>query len=374
MKLSIAMLAKRSTQIFLLLIMVFVRLGIAPIYAQGVIHPAPLTNLGSFKSDQIRVQIISPSLSAESIDTYLFNFGFISRLRLMLSTPPDGPMAYLNVAHYQLFLPYKKQIDDDYRSMDEFINKIANQIGVSRETVYSAFGIGFNSDGSVNEDISSKAAINGRLTADQYWLRYPLNSQDTRSINDWYDSRSPAVLFNEFYPSLILGFNNLLPKIYSAALSVSNQYSKNQQEYAERQRWLQSPEGQKYQLEQANRERQAAEAEQAKLLKDYPFYAVITCEINGSNFSAFGCFDGRVQTQLELRNGSDYNLYQAYQLNQIGQQKSSGLIINLKNSFSLKAQNSSFNSILGVKIIDRENSKIVFQKKVGTYGVISIKN
>lgn len=331
-------------------------------------------NLSNLTADQISTQIIKQSLTAESIDSFQFNFGFINAFKSKLSSPPQGPYAYLDTSHYQAFLPFKNQIDSDRNQIDDIIGKIATQVGVNKERIYNSFGIYLTPEGQVNEDRSDKPVINGRLMAEQYWLRYPLNSPDTRSVNDWYDSKSPNQLFGDFYSALILGFNNFLPKIYASTSNLSAQTAKNQKAYDDRQRWLQSPEGQKYQAEQAALEKQAEAAEQARLLRDFPYFAVITCEINGSNFSAFGCFDGKVQTQLELRNGNDYNLYQAYQLNQIGQQKSSGLVINLKSSFSLKAQNSSFNSILGVKIVNRSSGEIAFQKKVGTYGVISIRN
>lgn len=343
----------------------------------GINQVIPPQNLINLTPDQIRKQIIDPSIPADLISNFLFNFGFVNRFKTKLSKFPDGDYAYLDINHYRFFLPYKTQVDNNYQSMDSFITNLSTQNGLSKRNVYAAFGIGFDSDGALKEDASASSVGQGRLMADRYWRRYPLNSPNSLPINDWYDSQSPDALFNEFYPSLVRGYSGLLPSIYTRASVVSGQYAANQKEYDDRQKWLKGPSGQQYQLDQANRQKQAAEAEQARLLRDYPFIAVITCEQNGVNFSVIACFTGSnntIQTEFELRNGDDYNLYQAIQLTRIGEQKNSGFFINLKSTFAIKAQNSSFQSILGVKIIRRSNAEVLYQKKVGIYGVISVKN
>ena len=155
-----------------------------------------------------------------------------------------------------------------------------------------------------------------------------------------------------------------------------------------REKWLQSPEGKKYTAEQIaiakkqaeeNRRTKAIEdankaIENAKLAKEFPYYAVISCGMNGQHINILACFGGDVQTEIELANGSNYGLYKIYQISNLGQQTREGMVINLRKSFNLKAQNSHEMLVLGVKVFNRATNQIVFQKQVARFGVISVRN
>lgn len=336
-----------------------------------------LQNLSSLNPGQIRIRIINQSVPADIIENISFNFGFISRFREKLSSAPQGSMAYLDIAHYNFFLSYKNKINEDYLAIDDFFNNIATQLGVNKKLVYSSFGINLNPSGSVNESGSAKSAIDGMLTADQYWMRYPLTSPYPRSVNEWYDSKSPAQLFNEFYPSIILGFNSFIPKIYSTATSVSTQLAKSQKEYDDRQKWLQSPEGQKFTANEQAKVKQAQADEDARINKEFPFYAVLTCSVGNSGGNAIiqACFSGKYSnTQIELTNGSEYGLYQNYEFNRIGKDTNQGFVINLRENFAISVQNSSDSLILGLKIFNRKTKQQTFIKQVPQFGVIKVRN
>ena len=336
-----------------------------------------LQNLSSLDPSQIRIRIINQSVPADIIENITFNFGFISSFREKLSSAPQGSMAYLDIAHYNFFLSYKNKINEDYLAIDDFFNNIATQLGVNKKVVYSSFGINLDPSGSINESGSAKTTADGRLTADQYWYRYPLNSSDTRSVNQWYDSKSPAQLFNEFYPSITLGFNSFIPKIYSTAISVSTQLAKSQKEYDDRQRWLQSPEGQKFTANEQAKVKQAQADEDARINKEFPFYAVLTCSVGNSGGNAIiqACFSGKYsKTQIELTNGSEYGLYQNYEFNRIGKDTNQGFVINLRENFAISVQNSSDSLILGLKIFNRKTKQQTFIKQVPQFGVIKVRN
>ena len=145
--------------------------------------------------------------------------------------------------------------------------------------------------------------------------------------------------------------------------------------------WLETPEGKKYLAEEAakakkeEQERARAEAaEKVRLAQEFPNYALITCSFSGRHTNIYSCFGGNVDTEIELTNGSQYGLYKLYQFNSIGKETGKGFVINLRSNFKLKVQNSGDSLVLGVKIINRRNDGVLFEKQVSRFGVISVKN
>ena len=121
------------------------------------------------------------------------------------------------------------------------------------------------------------------------------------------------------------------------------------------------------------REVQAAKKEKQKIAyaKKYPYYAVLSCEANGSHANIVACFSGGqygADTDFTL-NGK---IYKAYNINQAGDENSEGLAFDLTNDFSVVAQNAHNFLILKLVITNRLTNKIVYQKEVGQYGVINI--
>ena len=104
--------------------------------------------------------------------------------------------------------------------------------------------------------------------------------------------------------------------------------------------------------------------------EEFPFYAVITC---GEGFPVFGCFAGRVNTELELLNGNEYKMYTLIDIMQIPQNQD-GISFNLRNKFEIKMQNSDDTLVLNLKIYNRANQQIVFEKSATRFGVIRISN
>lgn len=155
---------------------------------------------------------------------------------------------------------------------------------------------------------------------------------------------------------------------------------------AERQRFLASPEGKRQVAAEAARARQAAAARQkeeadrraAALQRDreFPYYAVFTCGIGYGHIAIAPCFSGDVGTSLEIRNGSEYGNYNIVRImnGNVPHAKDTGegYIVNLRNKFSIRAQNAGESNIqLGLNIYRRGNSQPIFTKEVSNYGVIS---
>jgi len=118
---------------------------------------------------------------------------------------------------------------------------------------------------------------------------------------------------------------------------------------------------------------------QAEFAKEYPYTATLTCGMGGGDhINIFGCFAGSgsygADTELEITNGQNYQMYKVYNLGQAGNEYSTGLEINLKESFKIFAQNSAEYLVLSLKIIDNATGATLYQDSAAQYGVISITN
>mgnify|MGYP006099310891 CR=1 FL=1 len=133
--------------------------------------------------------------------------------------------------------------------------------------------------------------------------------------------------------------------------------------------------------DEIQREKQAEEKKRKdklaaeKLAKEYPYYLVVSCGFNGNHINIIACFSGdNSNTDIELKNGSDYGLYQIHQISSLGEEYSDGLHINLRSSFEFQAQNSSENLILGAKVYSRVGEEVLFQKQVSQYNWLRVNN
>jgi hypothetical protein len=133
-------------------------------------------------------------------------------------------------------------------------------------------------------------------------------------------------------------------------------------------------------LEKERIAREKAEEEErqrrAEFAKKYPFTAIIRCEIQDTTFPAEQCFFGRnnVNTNLELRNGSFYKLYQAYEIPQLDHYRGGDVRIPLEYNFELVVQNASENFILTLIVVTTENEKEIYRQSGALYKAMKISN
>ena len=125
--------------------------------------------------------------------------------------------------------------------------------------------------------------------------------------------------------------------------------------------------------------REQEQLRQAEFAKEYPYTATLTCGMGGGDhINIFGCFSGSgsygADTELEITNGQNYQMYKVYNLGQAGNEYNTGLEINLRDSFKIFAQNSAEYLVLSLKIIDNATGASVFEDSAAQYGVISISN
>ena len=98
----------------------------------------------------------------------------------------------------------------------------------------------------------------------------------------------------------------------------------------------------------------------------------------GDHINIVACFVGSgsygVDTELEITNGQNYQMYKPYSLSQAGSEYYNGLEINLRNNFKIFAQNSSEYLVLSLKIVDNATGATLYQDSAAQYGVINISN
>lgn len=116
-------------------------------------------------------------------------------------------------------------------------------------------------------------------------------------------------------------------------------------------------------------ERARSEAARRAELAEFPYVAFISCGMNGTNIAAPACF---TDTDLEIRNGSAYGLYRVGNLGEAGPETQRGLMIRLRKSFAIRAQNSDDTLILGVEIQDAATRQVLFQQQASQYRTIRI--
>jgi hypothetical protein len=119
----------------------------------------------------------------------------------------------------------------------------------------------------------------------------------------------------------------------------------------------------------------AQAASEKKKAADFPYVAYISCMVGTQKTRVQACMSSRsVQTEIELKNGSEYRMYKMFEVENIGNWNGEDLVVDLRSNFELKAQNADDTLTLNVVIKNRATGAVVFQKSAAKFGVIAIKN
>ena len=116
---------------------------------------------------------------------------------------------------------------------------------------------------------------------------------------------------------------------------------------------------------------------QMEFAKEFPYTATINCGMNGRHINIMACMSGSgsIQSQLELTNGSEYKMYQAWDVaQQAGRETSEGVVIPLRSSFKIKIQNVTDTLILTVKVVNNATGKVAFTESAAKYGTVRVGN
>lgn len=121
----------------------------------------------------------------------------------------------------------------------------------------------------------------------------------------------------------------------------------------------------------------AAQRQAEQLAREFPYKLVITCEIQGQNIGIEPCFlrsRHGIDTVLEIRNGTDYGMFKPWDLRRLGDSRGEGLIIPLRENFSVKGQNASERFLLTFKLFSTATGDRLFIESAPRYGFLAIAN
>ncbi len=132
-------------------------------------------------------------------------------------------------------------------------------------------------------------------------------------------------------------------------------------------------------IDEQNRLYQEAEAEaaeqnriaQEEYLRDYPFYAKISCNMFGSQYSIILCFSGEyTQTTITLDANGQSREKKFYNFTDLGYYDGETLVIDLPRNYDLTAQNASDDATLRVEIFDQKTHELLQVDEASSlYGV-----
>lgn len=151
----------------------------------------------------------------------------------------------------------------------------------------------------------------------------------------------------------------------------------------DREKWLESPAGKRYLAEEAAKKKRAEEdakkqalAERQRIAKEYPYYAIISCKIQGMHTGIYNCLANQYggATVIKLKNGEKEDIFQLYDIGRLGIETGDGFMVRLRKSFTLQTQNASEYLIMGVEIFDAVHERLLFERKSLKYERISVKN
>ena len=137
-------------------------------------------------------------------------------------------------------------------------------------------------------------------------------------------------------------------------------------------------------IDEKNRLHQEAEAEAAEqkgiarqeYLRDYPFYAKISCNMFGNQTGLALCFMGEyTDTTITLDANSQSREKKFYNFTDLGYYEGPTLVIDLPRNFNLSAQNASDDATLRVKIYDQKTHELLQVDEAGSlYSIASSYN
>lgn len=132
---------------------------------------------------------------------------------------------------------------------------------------------------------------------------------------------------------------------------------------------------------EAAERRAAAEAEAARREQEkrraaeFPFVAEFTCSVSQQRTSLQAClYSGSLRTEIEIRNGGEHRVYKIHDVAEMGAWNGSAMLVDLRRSFEIKAQNADETFVLGLVVRDRASGAVRFQREAGRFGVLRVGN
>lgn len=119
--------------------------------------------------------------------------------------------------------------------------------------------------------------------------------------------------------------------------------------------------------QQATEERQRREA----LARQFPYTATLRCAGPSGVAPTATCLNGRtLRAQLELANGGPARQFGAADLAQAGTETAQGLVITLRDRFTIEVQNVDETLSLTLRIVETANNQPVFERSAGRFEML----
>lgn len=120
-------------------------------------------------------------------------------------------------------------------------------------------------------------------------------------------------------------------------------------------------------------EQQAAEERQRRqgMARQFPYTATLRCAGPAGVVPTATCLAGRtLRSQLELSNGDVSRLFAAGDLAQAGTEGPQGLVIPLRDRFTIETQNVDERLTLTLRIVETASDQLVFERSAGRFEVL----
>ena len=238
---------------------------------------ADLKYVKKLSTDEIRERLVIKTWDASILDSILFNYSFIhtfnKRMEELQKRKVDGNLVgYDETRKYQYFSPFFPLIKKSMIGMNSAITEISRKANIEPTVLTQSLGLyarvedGYlDARNSKNDSATNKSIYNGAVIANSYFNRFP---DKTNSVNEWYDSRDPEILFGSYYSEFINNFKYDASKFLETAKKYEAEQiaiaQKREDEKVAREKWLISPEGRKFLADEKKTEeiRLKAEAEE----------------------------------------------------------------------------------------------------------------
>ncbi len=126
---------------------------------------------------------------------------------------------------------------------------------------------------------------------------------------------------------------------------------------------------------EARRHAAAMAAEEKRKAVEFPFIAELSCSVGQQKTSLQACMSsGSVDTEIELRNGSDYRMYKIHDVASMGRWTGSEMLVDLRRNFEIKAQNADRTLVLNLVVKDRSTGRVLYQRSAAQFGVMRVAN
>ncbi len=112
---------------------------------------------------------------------------------------------------------------------------------------------------------------------------------------------------------------------------------------------------------------------QQALAREFPYTATLRCSGGEGAVSVANCLSGRnLRSQLELRNGGVYRVFLATDVSQAGSETTQGLVILLRERFTIETQNVDDRLTLSLRVVNTASGTLVYEQSAERFEMLRL--